>query len=178
MSRARGWVSLLMAGLGLAALPQARADQFVYLARIAAPAERARQLLSSAAAPNNWIRGDFDDSAWTPFPPPPVVPLAAAAPPVAAPPVNAGSLWATPAPPPSAGAPISSPDGGLIFVDESPSDGGTGRRGPLASAVELPEPPPAPLCSGNLYVRRRFDLGPEATRLSSLTLRLRYLDGF
>src|SRR3989442_13012222 len=36
--------------------------------------------------------------------------------------------------------------------------------------------PAPPACTGTLYLRRRFDVGPELSRLASLALRIRYED--
>lgn len=47
--------------------------------------------------------------------------------------------------------------------------------GRLAPNPDAGLPPP---CQGALYLRRRFDVGPELSRLASLALRLRYEDGF
>lgn len=47
-----------------------------------------------------------------------------------------------------------------------------------AAPGAVPDGGAPPPCTGTLYLRRRFDAGPERDRLASLALRLRYEDGF
>lgn len=147
-------------------------------------------LPAAPAPPADWIRPEFDDSAWTTLPPQ-IVSSSAPTP---------GTLWLSPGasasspPAVSPGQPSgvtppaehgSSPDGGLIFADDQTPDAGSPRR-------SLPDagrgdggavsdggsgPPPLPACAGALYLRRRFAVSADLARHSLLTLRMRYSDG-
>lgn len=195
----------------------------VYLGRSIGPDERARALRTGASPPPGWLLPDFDDSEWLAVPP--------SGPTLAGPP-SAGSLWLTPATPPGSpsGAALGvassdTPDGGLIFPEDSPPDAGSpapSRRSadpgrdarslpstvdplggasalataavggggfglsPVAAWAALVVSSP-PVCSGTLYLRRRFDLPADpsfseaevgtARPAASLTLRARYSDG-
>ncbi len=61
---------------------------------------------------------------------------------------------------------------GLLETQAAPDKGSPSNAGPDGGAAS-----PAP-CAGTLYLRRRFDVGPELSRLASLLLRVRYQDGF
>lgn len=151
------------------------------------------------APPPDWMRPEYDDSAWTLQPV--QTPSSAL--------VVPGTLWLSPGassstpPNPPAGqtapaAPTATSngtdhtDGGLIFADDSAADGGTARRGragdggsdggsgkssgsPSVDGGTGPVPPPA--CAGTLYLRRRFAIAADLKTLSLLTLRARYSDG-
>lgn len=192
MSRA---LPLILVGLGtiyLAMPTPAPAAEYVLLSRGVAATERARQLYAASwlapgrptPPPPAWMRPDFDDTAWAALPVSPSSGRASSAP------AATGSLWLTASPPSAVPPPL--PDGGIILAEESP-DGGS-RTGPPREPVATPDagtptdggvrdgggpPPPPPACAGTLYLRRRFAVNPaELSRVSMVTLRIRYSDGF
>ena len=156
--------------------------------------------------PADWVRPEYDDSAWTPSPP--QTPSSAAAAPgtlwlspgasTSSPAATSSSPAATPRPVPATGSEPS--DGGLIFAEDTQPDGGSSRRGITpaspdagsdgaaarpstsgasgASSVDGgTQPAPPPACAGTLYLRRRFAVAVDLKGLSLLTLRARYSDG-
>jgi hypothetical protein len=74
--------------------------------------------------------------------------------------------WVPPEPPPASPAPLAPSASSAPLPQAAP---------PSAPASPDGGPPP---CTGTLYLRRRFDVGPELSRLASLLLRVRYEDGF
>lgn len=188
MSRAlpRSLVALGAICFTMLALPRsASAAEYVLLGRGVAATERARQLYAASwlasgrpgAPPPTWMRPDFDDTSWPVLPVSPSSGHASSAPP------GTGSLWLTASPPSPVPPPL--PDGGIILAEEAIPDGGSRGRdaGTPPDLGAIPDgggpPPPPPACAGTLYLRRRFAVNPaELSRVSMVTLRIRYSDGF
>jgi hypothetical protein len=103
-----------------------------------------------------------------PPPPPSAARLPSAGPPAPTPPspgfATLGGFLA------AASSALVAPGGPALAAAFVPVHGG----GP-GMAADAPIFPP---CSGTLYVRRHFSLGPEAAQLSNLTLRMKYTDAF
>ncbi len=199
MWRQRRQLLVRQAILGLVCcvtLSRAYAAEQVLLGRGATASEGARQLLGAnwlapasnrqPPPPPDWMRPNFDDSTWTALPAVTSSRASSSSP---------GGLWVTPSAPTASSGNSASlapppPDAGpaLIWPDEIPPDGGTssGTRQNLAKPMDagvrdagvrdggIALPPP---CAGTLYVRRHFAV-PALSAVQSLTLRIRYSDGF
>jgi len=202
MSSARAvfWIALAASYALFGRLEPARAAEYVLLGRAVGAGERAcqlgsgswlpsgREIIRRSPPPPNWMRADFDDSAWTPLPAGPAGNGHARGS------SSPGSLWVTPGAPPSASAAASAPvlDAGLIFAESGPTDGGARDAAGAPDACVPPDAgvrdggvvtPLPPQCAGTLYLRRHFGVSTDIlARLSAapatLILRIRYSDGF
>lgn len=170
-----GWTAVPVTTLPLPPLPS-KATSAGALWQTAAPA-------AAPAPPPEPVLIFADDVAPQPAAPPPPSPPSSPPSPTAKPATAGGPPLGPPppSPPPPGFGTLGAfavraataavlPLGPALVAAGVPVNGGA--PGMAADA------PVFPACSGALYARRHFDLGPEAGQLSGLTLRIKYTDSF